>query len=120
MTYMNVLTYILRIQITINKVSGNTHVCQERYIEYVLKWFNMENCKSIANPLDINSKTQNLDQSPLTPKEERRHEKYNFNIEHSFSILFLSGVFSSLFSLRVLHNLCRPMSFHKSNIHHSK
>jgi hypothetical protein len=44
----------------------------------------MEICKSIATPLDINSKTQNLDQSPLTPKEKIRHEKYNFNIEHSF------------------------------------
>jgi hypothetical protein len=71
-------------------VLGNTHVCQERYVEYILKWFKMENCKSIATPLDINnSKTQNLDQSPLTPKgKKRRHERYNFTIEHSFSILF--------------------------------
>jgi hypothetical protein len=58
----------------------------------------MENCKSIATPFDLNSKTQNLDQSPLTPKGKKRHEKYNFNIEHSFSILFLSRVFPSLLS----------------------
>jgi hypothetical protein len=48
---------------------GDMHICQERYVEYILKWFNKENCKSIATHFNVNNKFWNLDQSPLPPKK---------------------------------------------------
>jgi len=39
----NVLTNILGIQITIKGVGKNPHMCQKRHIQYISKWFNMEN-----------------------------------------------------------------------------
>jgi hypothetical protein len=53
----NVLTKILGIQITIKGVGKNPHICHKWYIQYISKWFNMENYKSITTHVNSNSKT---------------------------------------------------------------
>ncbi len=39
---------------------GELHYCLGKYIEEVLKHFNMEECKPIGTPLDVNSKLLKL------------------------------------------------------------
>jgi len=54
---MNVITNVLGIQITIRGVGKNPYICQKKYIQYISKWFNMENYKSIITHVNSNNKT---------------------------------------------------------------
>ena len=63
------MTYFLGIEVKRNTRLGIISLSQSRYIDNILKRFNMENCKPISTPLPTTLKLSNED-SPKSPIEE--------------------------------------------------
>lgn len=62
--------YILGMKITRDRKTGKLWLDQERYLTDILKRFNMEDCKSVNTPVDVNQKLS-AEFSP-TKDEERK------------------------------------------------
>ena len=60
--------YILGLQITRDRTHRMIHISQTKYIQSILKRYGMEDCKSLATPLDANSKLSK-DMAPLTSED---------------------------------------------------
>lgn len=62
MTGMGLMKYSLGIQVQQSK--GKIFISREKYLEDLLKWFPMSNCKPISTPLATNEKLQQNDGAP--------------------------------------------------------
>ncbi len=60
MTDLGELHYCLGVEFKRNRAERTITMNQRKYIEEVLKRFNMEYCKPIGTPLDVNSKLLKL------------------------------------------------------------
>ena len=66
--------HILGMSVKKDRKSGTLTISQPKYLEGVLKKFNMENCKLVSTPLEPGSKYQELssDEEPINVPEYQR------------------------------------------------
>ena len=63
MSDLGEMQYFLGMQI--QQTSAGISICQDKYIEDMLKRFIMQNCKPVSTPLVVGSKLMKDDESPL-------------------------------------------------------
>lgn len=66
---MGEAAFILGMKITRDRKDGKLWVDQERYLQDILKRFNLEDCNSVDIPVDVNQKLSS-EFSPTTPDEK--------------------------------------------------
>ena len=65
MTDSGKCTFVLGIEL-VDGADGRVTMCQRRYVDDILKRFGMENCKAVANPVDMSSRLRV--RQPLKPE----------------------------------------------------
>ena len=63
MSDMGEMQYFLGLQI--RQTAAGISICQTKYVEDMLRRFNMQNCKAVSTPLVVGSKLMKVDESPL-------------------------------------------------------
>lgn len=84
------ISYCLGVQFKQDLKKGTITMCQSKYTEDILKRFNMEDCKTIATPLDANSKLKR----PEIPLADRKREVTDFPYQSLIGSLMYLSVFT--------------------------